>query len=251
VLAHSGAELAVPATVEAREGGASGASVSAAVDPRTAEAGHPLGDGAWRLAVRLALPGREVTVPLGTGPSRSAILAGRLYVVRGMDGVLHLDAGATVSSAIGPVPQERAAVTESVDGALLTFDYPTLHVQGDAVLDARLLLDAFRLPAHLVCVDGRARLEAYVGSLAGSSTVSVLAGGGTPVRTGLRLRVDGVGRMTFHPAPPPRPAPGRGRRGGPLVQRLRHRLPGVLEPAVSRLSRVPVLRAAYRRLIRL
>jgi hypothetical protein len=241
----------VPARVERREAEPAGASVAVAIDPRTAEAGGPLEDGLWALAVRFALPGREVTVPVGAGPARSAVLDGRPYVVRGLDGVLQLDAGATVSSAIGPVTKDRAAVTESVRGALLTFQYPTVHVQGDGVLDARLLLDAFRLPAHLVCEDGRARLEAYIGSLAGSSLVSVVAGGGAPVRTGLRLRVDGAGRMTFQTAPPPRPAPAPGRRGGPLVQRLRHRLPGVLEPVVSRLSRVPVLRKAYRRLIRL
>ena len=126
-----------------------------------------------------------------------------------------------------------------------------IRVVGVAVLDARLLLDRFSLPARLVCRDGRAQLEAYVGSLAGTPKVAVQAGGRKPVPTGLRLRVDGRGGMAFEPAPArdsssqATHAPGH----APLAQRLRRRLPSRLDPMMHRLAEVPVLRRAYRRLI--
>lgn len=247
VLTHGLAEIALPATTEPDEQDRTTLTASAHLDPRTAEAGHPLDDGPWELRLRLAWPGREVTVPLGPGPARSAVLAGRPYVVRRTDHGLQLDAGATRSSVIGPVPMSRASVAEAAHGTLVVLDYPVVHVHGDAVLEARLLLDGFRLPARLVCGDGHARLEAYASSLAGTNNVSVLAGGGKPVPTGLRLRVDGTGRMTLEKAPAPKPTPKAG--SVPLVQRLRRRLPGALDPTLRRLARVPVLRQAYRRLI--
>lgn len=244
VVVQGLAEVALPATVAAGQQGRT--TVSAVLDPRTADDGRPLDDGPWDLRLRLAWPDREATVPLGPAPARSAVLDGRPYVARGASGALQLDAGAIQSSAIGPVPTSRASITESAGGTLVTFDYPTLHVQGDAVLGARMLLDGFSLPARLVCRDGRARLEAYASSLAGTSRVSVVAGGGRPVATGLRLQVDGAGAMTFSPAPPSKPADPS---SVPLVQRLRHRLPGALEPTVHRLAQVPALRGAYRRLL--
>lgn len=245
------AEIALPASIRPGEGDATTLTVSAALDPRTAEGGRPLEDGPWNLLLRLARPGLEVTLPLATGPARSAVIAGRPYVVRAIGGVLQLDAGATRSSVIGPVPKAKASVAESVHGTLVTLEYPTLHVQGDAVLDARLLLDGFGLPGRLVCRDGRARLEVYASSLAGTSTLAVVAGGGKPVQTGLRLRVDGTGRMTVKTAPPPKPTPPAGSTAGsaPLVQRLRRRLPGALEPTARRLAQVPALRETYRRLL--
>jgi hypothetical protein len=246
VVSQNLAEVALPATI-GRDGTTH--SVAAVLDPETAEGGHPLDDGPWDLRVRLAWPGREVTLPLTSGPARSAIIAGRPHVVRVANQVLQLDAGATRSSAIGPVPKARATIAESAHGTLVTFDYPTLHVLGDAVLDARLMLDGFGLPARLVCQNGHARLEAYASSLAGTSTLAVVAGGGRPVPTGLRLRVSGTGGMTFHTAPPPRPTTQGGAASAPLVQRLRRRAPGALEPVVHRLAGVPVLRQAYRRLI--
>lgn len=237
---------AVPDTSGAQgEQGRPALTVSAALDPRTAEGGDRLDDGPWGLQLRLAWPGREVTLPLAPGPARSAVIDGRPYVVHSAGrAAVQLDAGALQASVIGQVPQSRASIVESAHGTLVTFDYPTLHVQGDAVLDARLLLDGFGLPARLVCQDGRARLEAYASSLAGVSAVSVVAGGGKPVRTGLRLRVDSTGRMTLENVPAATQTP-----GGPLVQRVRHRLPGALGPVVDRLSQVPVLRRTYRRLI--
>jgi hypothetical protein len=245
VVAQGAAEIALPATI-LREGDGATLTASAVLDPRSAGDGRPLEDGPWELLLRLAWQGREETVPLPAGPARSAVLDGRPYVVRGADAVLQLDAGATRSSVIGPVPQSRASVAESARGTLVTFDYPSLHVAGDAVLGARLLLGGFGLPARLICRDGRARLEAYASSLAGTSPLSVVAGGGRPVATGLELRVDGAGGMTLAPAAPA----GTGSGGGTsLAQRLRRRTPHALEPAVQRLSRVPVLRDAYRRLI--
>ena len=249
VAAQGPAEVALPATVEpAGTEGTEGvtSTVSAAFDPRTAEGGHPLQDGPWDLRLRLAWPDHEVTAPLVPEQRRSAVLEGRPYVVgRAGEGV-QLDAGATRSSVIGPVPESRATVVETVRGALVTLDYPSLHVHGDATLDARLLLDGFGLPGRLICEHGRARLEAYASSLAGSHAVAVVAGGGRPVPTGLRMRFDGTGRMTLQ-----RDAPSGsgGASGGPLVQRLRRRLPGALEPVAQRLVQVPTVRRAYQRLL--
>jgi hypothetical protein len=250
VATNGMAEVAVPAATASDEGDPTTLTASAVLDPRTAEGGRPLDEGPWDLLLRLAWPGREVTVPLPPGPARSAVLTGRPFVVRRTDRGLQLDAGATRSSVIGPLPTSRTRVAETVRGALAVLDYPVVHVDGDAVLDARLLLDRLPLPGRLVCRDGSARLEVYVGSLAGTSKVAVVAGGGKPVATGLQLRVDGTGGMVLEPVPRPTPGSPATRAGrGPLVQRLRRRLPGVLEPVAHRLVRVRVLRSAYRRLI--
>lgn len=254
VVSQGLVELALPATtVEDTPSGATTTTVtvSSVLDPRTADGGDPLDDGPWDLRLRVAWPGREATLPLTAGATLSAVVAGRPYAVRGAGGGVQVDAGAKQSSVIGAVPKARATIAETANGTLVTLDHPDLHVHGDAVLDTRLLLDGFSLPGHLVCHDGRARTEAYASSLAGISKVSVLAGGGKPVPTGLRLRVDGTGGMTLEDAPPPRPKrPGTSTpAASPLVQRLRRRLPGRFDPTLRRLVRVPAVRQAYRRLI--
>lgn len=257
VLTRGLAEIALPATTAPGEGNRPRLAASAVLDPESAEGGHPLEDGPWKLLLRLAWPSREVTLPLTAGGTSSAVVAGRPHVVRVAGAGVQLDAGATRSSVIGPVAEPAVTVVESVRGTLVTFDHPDVHVHGDAVLDARLLLGGFGLPARLVCRNGRARLEAYASSLAGTSAVSVVAGGGKPVPTGLRLRVSGTGAMTFRrmptPAPAPAPAPASARKPSagrvPLAQRLRRRAPGALDPVLRRLVEVPVVRRAYRRLI--
>lgn len=249
VVTQGLAEVALPATTVPDEADPTAFTASVALDPRTAEGGHPLHDGPWDLRLRLTRPGREVTLPLTPGPTRSAVVAGRPYVVRAANHGVQLDVGATRTSVVGRVPTSRATIAESVHGILVTLEYPDLHVHGDAVLDARLLLDGFALPGRVVCQDGRARLEAHASSLAGTSTVRVVAGGGKPVPTGLRLRVDGTGRMAFETVPAPTPRAAATASGVPLVRRLRRRLPRALEPVAQRLAHVPVLRRAYRRLI--
>ncbi len=248
VLAKDLAETAVPATTVAA--GRDAISASVVLDPRIADGGGPLGDGRWNVLIRVAGHGREATLPLPAGRARSAVIDGRPYVVHATGGALRLDAGATRTSAIGPVLQSRTTIAESASGILVTLDYPSVHVQGDAVLDAQFVLDGFRLPARLVCREGRAQLESWASSLAGVSAVSVLAGGGKPVPTGLRLRVSGAGAMRFEKAPPPQSE--RTTSGGraPLVQRVRRRVPGALEPLARRMVRVPVLRDTYRRLLK-
>lgn len=254
VVSQGQVEVALPATtVGDTPSGPNGATVtvSSVLDPRTVDSGDPLQDGPWDLRLRIAWSGREATLPLTAGPTLSAVVAGRPYTVRGAGGGVQLDAGAKQTSVIGAVTRSRASIAETAGGTLVTLDHPDLHVHGDAVLDARLLLDGFSLPGHLVCHDGRARTEAYASSLAGISKVSVLAGGGKPVPTGLRLRVDGTGRMALEDAPSaaPKPSAPSTAAGAPLVQRLRRRLPGTLDPALQRLVQVPVVRQAYRRLI--
>ena len=251
VVARGQAEIALPATIEPGERDGMTTRVSAVLDPMTAEAGHPLEDGPWGLLLRLAGPRGEVTAPLPAGPTRSAVVAGRPYVVGARAGAAYLDAGAVQTSVVGAVPKSQAAVVESEHGSLLTLDYPALHTHGDAVLDGRLLLGTFGLPARLICHGGRARFEAYVGALAGVSNLAVVVGGGEPVPTGFRLRVGGTGEMTLEDPPvakaPPRAAPSAA--AAPLVQRLRRRVPDAMDPLVRRLARVPILRGTYRRLL--
>ncbi len=251
VVAHGPAEVAIPAAIEwdARNGVTGTA--SATLDPATAEGGHPLEDGSWDLRLRLVGPSREVTVPLVPGPTASAVVRGRPHLVRAADGVAQLDVGVTRVSVVGPVSMSDASVAESEHGALITLDYVSLHVHGDAVLDGRLMLGTFGLPARLICRDGHARLEAYVGALPGTSDVAVVVGGGKPVPTGLRLRVGSAGAMALEdlPAVDPAAPPSTTVGGAPLAQRLRRRLPDAVDPLVGRLARVPALRRIYRRLI--
>jgi hypothetical protein len=225
--------------------------VSGALDPRAAESGHPLDDGRWDLLLRLTWPGREVTPPLGPTPGRPAVIAGRPYLVRTEGEVTQLDAGVLYGSMVGPVPASRATVSESVRGALVALEYPDLHMHGEEGLDARLLLDTLSLPARLVRRDDGARLEAYVGAPAGVYPVSVAVGPAGPVPTGLRLRVDGTGAMALEDLPLPEQAAPSAVPSvrAPAAQRLRRRVPGVLEPLVHTLARVPILRWTYRRLI--
>lgn len=246
VAASDVAEVAVPA--ELTPVGDVWA-VTAGLDPRVAEAGHPLGDGLWALRIRVAGASGEGTLPVSPGPALPAVVDGRPYAVRSVDGRLRVDAGATRSSVAGRVPVDRASVRESAAGSLLVLEQPDLHAHGDAVLPATVLLDRFELPAQLVSGSGTPRVEAYVGALAGSSAIRVLAGGGRPVPTGLRLRVSGTGVMRVDRDARPSPAPIPSRRRAPLVQRLRRRLPDALEPVARRLVEVPALRDAYRRLI--
>lgn len=253
VLRDGAADIAVTATVAT--GDQELQVVTAVLDPRVDEGGHPLSDGRWGLHLRLAWPGREVTLPLAAGRECSAVIAGRPYVLLSGRAVAQLDAGAVASSVIGRTPRSLTSIAEGADGIRASLGQPDLHVHGDAVLDARLLLGGFGLPAQLVCEGGGARLEAFVSSLAGTSPVSVLVGGGNPVPTGLLLRVDGAGGMSFDDVPPPAGTTQRARsatesvQSTPALQRLRRSLPGALEPFARRLERVPVLRRTYRRLI--
>ncbi|GAA2752786.1 glycosyltransferase family 2 protein [Amnibacterium kyonggiense] len=244
LVANDVVELEVPATL-------GDGTASAALDLRTAEAGRPLGDGVWSLRLRLSTPAGLVDLPLPSGRRVAAVIDGRPSVVRAGESGAEVDAGATATPVAGAAPRETATVVESARGILLTLDQPALHVHGDGELDARLLLDSFALRARLVCRDGSARVEALASSLAGVSRIALGVGGGKPVQTGLRLRVDGVGAMTVEAVPPSKPkAPPAAPAGPPrLVQRIRRRAPEPLEPVVRRLSRVPVLRRAYRSLM--
>ncbi|MCU1474832.1 glycosyltransferase [Amnibacterium sp.] len=250
VLTQGLTEVALPAEVGPDDGDGTGDVARCLLDPATAGGGRPLDDGPWDLRLRLALPGGEITRPLPAGPPCSAVVEGRPHVLGSDGGFAQLDAGATRTSVIGRVEPSETSIVESARGILVTLEHPDVHVHGDAVLDARLLLDKFRLPARLVCRDGRARLESYVSSLAGVRVISVVAGGGKPVPTGLQLRVDGAGAVALEAVPPkaPTPPPATGA-DVPLAQRLRRRVPGALDPALRLLVRVPVVRRTYRLLI--
>lgn len=251
VAAQGLTEVALPAEVGPDEADGARDLARCVLDPATAAGGRPLDDGPWSLRLRLALSSGEVTRPLPAGPPCAAVVEGRPHVLGSAEGFAQLDAGATSTSVIGRVEPSQTSIAESARGILVTLDHPEVHVHGDAVLDARLLLDKFRLPARLVCREGRARLESYVSSLAGVRVISVVAGGGKPVPTGLQLRVDGAGALALEAVPPkaPTPPPATGA-DVPLAQRLRRRVPGALDPALRLLVRVPVVRRTYRQLIR-
>ena len=183
--------------------------VRAVLDPTVIDAGAPLDDGVWSLRVRLAGPEGEATAALPSTPVSAAVLDGRLLTLPAPAGGLQLDVGATRTSVVGAVRPADASVVETAHGSLLTLTYPDVHVRGDSVGVARLRLDNFGLPARLVCRDGVARLECFVTGLAGSTVVTVFAGHGKPVRTGLNLDISETGQMTLVPTPsaaPPAPS---------------------------------------------
>ena len=245
VLARDTVDIALPAAVA--EDGA----ISAVLDPGSADDGGALDPGLWDLRLRLAWSDGETTLPLPVGPKASAVVSGRPFVVRAGAQGAQLDAGATLGGVTGLAPRATATIVESVHGILLTLDQPTVHVHGDADLDARLLLDGFALRARLVCRDGIARVESLASSLAGVSELRLAVGGGKPVPTGLRLRVDGVGAMTVEALPSAGPKAKRASsEQRSLVQRVRRLAPPALEPVVRRASRVPALRNVYRRLLK-
>ncbi len=237
----------------------------AELDPRHAALGEPLPEGIWELWVSVIgddHTGCRLRIPAASAPS--AVLDGTLVAVaRHADG-LAVDVGATRYPAIGALPADGADVTESRRGSLATLLVPELHVTGEARIRGRLHGND-SAPATLVCAEGEARVECFLSGLAGTQPLSVAFGGARPAETGLSLRIDPSGSMAIIPTPVarrprpitvPQPEPVRSQtRSRPkppptVLTRLRHRIPGFLEPTARRLSHNPAARAFYRRVNR-
>lgn len=235
-------------------------------DPRRAALGGPLADGLWELWISVIgadHTGCRLRIPAADAPS--AVLDGMLVATaRHADGFA-VDIGATRYPVLGALPADGTAVTESDRGSLGTLTVPDLHVVGDARIRGRLLQRDTPAPATLVCADGQARVECYLTGLAGTSPLSVAFGGAKPAETGLSLRIEPTGSMTIiptgqpkrsrpirvtQPEPTPRQVRHRPKPPPTVLTKLRHRIPGFLEPAAKRLSHNSAARAFYRRVNR-
>ncbi len=237
------------------------------IDPRRAALGGPLADGIWELWVSVIAPdhtGCRLRIPAAA--ASSAVIDGMLVATaRHADG-LAIDVGATRYPALGVLPADGADVSESRRGSLGTLMVPELHVVGDARIRGRLLLRDTPAPATLVCAENEARVECFLSGWAGTSPLSVAFGGAKPAETGLSLRIEASGSMAIIPTAPlrrsrpiraiapdhptPRQPQHRPKPPPTALTRLRHRIPGFLEPAAQRLSHNPAVRAFYRRVNR-
>ncbi|WP_152364012.1 hypothetical protein [Microlunatus speluncae] len=235
------------------------------LDPLHAALGGPLADGVWELWISVIGPdhtGCRLRIPAAAAPS--AVLDGTLVAVaRHADG-LAVDIGATRYPVVGALPADGAEVTESRRGSLATLMVPDLQVTGEARIRGRLH-GHDSAPATLVCAEGQARIECFLSGLAGTQPLSAAFGGARPAETGLTLRIEPSGSMVIIPTPPvrrprpvtvPAPEPSRSQtRSRPkppptVLTKLRHRIPGFLEPTARRLSHNPAARAFYRRVNR-
>jgi hypothetical protein len=236
------------------------------LDPRRAALGGPLADGIWELWISVIGPdhtGCRLRIPAAEAPS--AVLDGMLVATaRHADG-LAVDVGATRYPVVGELPADGAAVSENRHGSLALLTVPDLHVVGDSRVRGRLLLRDTPAPATLVCSADQARVECFLTGWAGTSPLAVAFGGAKPADTGLSLRIEPSGSMAIiptaqphrsrpirvtEPDPSPRHPQHRPKPPPTVLTKLRHRIPGFLEPAAQRLSHNPAARAFYRRVNR-
>jgi hypothetical protein len=283
-------DLATEVTIEAIEGSTRFVA-RAVVDVAEAAAGEPLTEGVWQVLVRLVGTGSRsavtVAVPACTVPG--GVVDGIPIGVFAADGQLRLDVGARQHGLLGaPFTPDRATITESARGALLSIADPNLVVRGDAALPGALFLGSFRLPAVLRSAESGVRLECYVSGLAGVSKLQAQVGRAQRQPLGLQLRIAATGEMSIEPAAPDRPAAKRSaakrpagkqspvkKPGAPKPaarkptaknsarhqknravkqqrnRRIVDRVPGPLRPVARSAARSPVLQRAYRQLRRL
>lgn len=236
------------------------------LDPRRAALGEPLPDGIWELWISVIgtdHTGCRLRIPAAT--ASAAVLDGMLVATARHGDGLAIDVGTTRYPAVGALPADGADVAESRRGSLATLTVPDLHVVGESRIRGRLVRGGESAPAILVCAPDGARIESFLSGIAGTEALAVAFGAARPAETGLSLRIEPSGSMAIiptpvsprhrpAPAPDPVPAPERSRhRPKPpptVLTRLRHRIPGFLEPAAKRLSHNPAARAFYRRVNR-
>ncbi|HEY7052308.1 MAG TPA: hypothetical protein VH496_09270 [Mycobacterium sp.] len=255
---RSGLEFWLDADSEVDADGAF--SATARLDPRTAALGTALAPGPWtvRIGVHGSTDAWSTHVPAPAVQLGPAILDGLLVGVDRAGSSLALDIGATRASVIGRLAPADVEIAETWRGTLLTAAVPSVTVTGASQTRGHLLLGKFVLPAELEAADGTARLTCYLSGLAGTSSLSTRFGG-PAAATGLDLVIDGVGAMSVVPTPPPAPkvaakrVPQRAPKQAPVprsatVSRLRHAVPGPLEPAVRKLAHNRTARRVYRRL---
>ena len=184
-----------------------------------------------------------------------AVLDGRLVSVRSDGDGLVVDVGAIGRSVLGHLDPTQATVVEDATGSLLRVTLPQLAHRGTGVVDGALVLNGVRLPARLI-VDDEPRVECYLVGQPGRSSLGASFGPGPDAPTGCEVLTSATGEYTVvtpvsrarvaAPAKRSSAARPRPQATGPVAA-LRRRLPRGVEPAVSKLARLPALREAYRR----
>jgi hypothetical protein len=202
---------------------------------------------------RSPLVGR-VGAPAGLATEAPAVIDGRLVCARTDQDALVIDVGATGRSLLGPLDPRQTSVVEDATGSLLTIRLPQVAHHGHPrVVRGALLLDGHPLPARLV-VDDEPRVECRLAGLPGSAVLECSFGRGPAAATGCAVLVSLTGEFTVVArrssdlsavADDERPGT-RPRASGPVAALRRH-LPHVVDPVVSKLSKVPAFRVAYRR----
>lgn len=203
---------------------------------------------------RSPLVGR-VGAPAGLATEAPAVIDGRLVCARADQDALVIDVGAAGRSLLGPLDPRQTSVVEDATGSLLTIRLPQLAHQGPArVVRGALLLDGHTLPARLV-VDDEPRVECRLAGLPGRAVLECSFGRGAAAATGCAVLVSRTGEFTVVAMRPSdlsavaddeRPGT-RPRASGPVAALRRH-LPHGVDPVVSKLSKVPAFRVAYRRI---
>jgi len=247
------------------------------IDIRSAALGAPLTDGQWSLKSNIytadGQPAARSSVP--STPLAPGVVDGRLVVPARVKGAFVIDVGATQRPPVFSLDADQVQITEDARGALFTARMPNVHTTRPAVIDGAITLDRFNLPGRLAADEHEVRLEFFVSSLAGESTLSTRFGAAPAAPTGLNLVVTGTGEIGVVPTPPP-PAAARkptapskpvappkpttparkptkqavAPKPTHMVTRLRRAVPAPLEPIARRLSRNDFARRLYRRMIR-
>jgi hypothetical protein len=231
---------------------------STEIDVLTAAQGRPVPEGSWQVRVGVHGTGdawsRRLPVPLpprnsALGP---ALINGRFIVPVAGKAALVLDVGARTTSPIGRLAATDATIADSARGTLLTVAVPALTGSGPRRIEGGLLIGGLKVPATLVVEGGRARVEAYVSGLSGSSPLSTQFGRGRPAPTGLMLDVAPIGTMSVRSAEPASAKP-KSARPGPAKPaqraarpRVQDRVPPRLRPIAAALARNEFARRMYR-----
>ena len=171
--------------------------ISAVLDPQSAEAGAPAGRRALGPAAPARVVRRRDDAPAAGRPdgSRGRRRPALRRPIAGENGA-QLDVGATLGGGHGPAPQPTAADRRSRSAASCsrstsrgcTCTATPSSTRGCCSTGSRCRRDSSAATAS-------ARVEALASSLAGVSRHRrSSSAAGSPVPTGLRLRVDGVGR---------------------------------------------------------
>ena len=262
----------------------------AALDFAQAAAGDPLPEGTWDVRARLTGTGSGHPIAAAVPACRipGAVIDGTPISGFQTVGSLQLDVGAQGHGFLTtPLKPDRASISETARGALLTLCLSNLVVRGQATIPSALFLGNFRLPATVHTGDDGARLECYVSGLRGVSVLEVKIGTAKRQRTGLQLRIGPAGEMavevgakspstgTSKPkAAGAKPAPTAGRpaktpakktgkstakkaatknANAPMGRRKRggriiRRVPRPLRPLARAAAESPMIKAAYRRI---
>lgn len=199
-------DLATDTTLETHAEGAATFVAHCAVDIAKAAAGAPLPLGNWEIRGWLIGTGSAAAITAVAPACKvpGAVIDGTPVTAFQTDDRLRLDIGAhdhgLLSDRFTP---ERAQISETARGALLTLSIPDLVVRGRETIPSELFLGGFRLPATFRPTDHGAQLECYVSGLAGVCVLESKIGAAKRQPTGLQLRIGGAGEMTVEVAARP------------------------------------------------